>query len=456
MLKTKVWLSLLIISSMLCAACAQAAPAVAEEPAVPLSQDTLEMVPDFSYAVTPQTPYIYIDQIGYRSQDKKIVFINGMNLNKTFSVQDAENGEEVYSGTLHKVKDLDGKQLYIGDFTGITVEGEYVIRHPQLGDSYEFIVEDSVYDREFLVLQKTAKEYTYTNVSDLAYLLANLMFIKEMFPDAKVDSSFIEKNVLMLLNSWDAGSGAFYSEIFTEPIVNGQDAPGRTAEVPAGTISLTTTAQMAGILAQYSILYRKVDPDFAVQCLNVAQKAYRYIEQYKANTDTDAWYYAAVQLYRATAQYKYRSAIAEYDAVDSSLHSSSSQGYTILADFIYLLTPRGTDYARCNMLLDKYMDKAQAISVKSSRENFYVLENIDTMSDKEVLEDMIILGIVNHVLSGQEYAGVQRNYVHYLSGVNMGAHDYMSEKLITMPSQDGINITNISKLLVIFGNLCQE
>lgn len=456
MLKTKVWLSLLIISSMLCAACAQAAPVVTEEPVVPLSQDTLEMVPDFSYAVTPQNPYIYIDQMGYRTQDKKNVFFNGSDLEGSFSVQNAENGEEVYSGKLHKIKDLDGKQLYVGDFTNLTEEGKYVITQHQLGDSYEFVVEDSVYDREFLVLQKRVKEYNYSNVSDLAYVLANLMFIKEMFGEAKVDVSFVEKSVIMLLNSQDAGSGAFYSEIFTEPIVKEENIAEQTAAESIGTISLTTTAQMAGVLAQYSILYREIDPDFAVQCLNASQKAYRYMEQYKANTDTDAWYYAAVQLYRATSQYKYRNAIAEYDAVDSSLHSSTSQGYTILADFIYLLTPRGTDYARCNILLDKYMDKAQMISVKSSRENFYVLENIDTMSDKEILEDMIILGIVNHVLSGQEYAGVQRNYVHYLSGVNLGANDYMTQKLIMLPAQDEENITNISKLLVVFGNLCQS
>ena len=456
MLKIKVWLSLLIISSMLCAACAQAAPVVEEEPSVPLSQDTLEMVPDFSYAVTPQVPSIYIDQIGYRSQDKKSVFFSGTNLDGVFSVQDAESGEEVYSGYIHKVKDFDGRQLYVGDFSRVTEEGKYVIVQPQLGDSYEFIVDDSIYDQKFLVLQKAVKEYNYSNVSDLAYVLANMMFVKEMFNEAKVDVSFIEKTVIMLLNSQDAKSGAFYSEIFTEPIVNEQSALEQAAADSIGTISLTTTAQMAGVLAQYSILYREIDPDFAVQCLAASQKAYRYMEKYKANTDTDAWYYAAVQLYRATGQYKYRNAIAEYDAVDSSLHSSTNQGYTILADFIYLLTPRGTDYARCNMLLEQYMEKAQMISVKSSRENFYVLEDIEAMSDKEILEDMIVLGIVNHVLSGQEYAGVQRNYVHYLSGVNLAASNYLAQKFIVLPEENEENITNISELLIVFGNLCQN
>ena len=142
--------------------------------------------------------------------------------------------------------------------------------------------------------------------------------------------------------------------------------------------------------------------------------------------------------------------------MDPALHSNSVQGYTVLADFIYLSTPRGTDYVRCNALLDKYMEMAQTISMSSSRENFYVLENIDVMSDKEILEDMIILGIVNHVLSGQEYAGIERNYVHYLSGVNMETENYLFEKMTGSLTPDGMDIANISRLLIIFGNLSQE
>lgn len=454
-MRTKVWLSLLVISSLFCAACAEPAPVVETVSQIPIEQDTLEMVPDFSYVVTPQIPHVYIDQIGYRSEDKKKAYFYGTELEETFCIQDEATGEEVYSGTLHKVKDIDGKGLYVGDFSLFSRQGEYVIEHPQLGDSYEFMIEDSVYEREFFVLQKSAKEYNYTTVSDLTYVLANMMFVQEMFESEKIDISFIEKNMKMLLNSQDTANGAFFNEIFTEPIINEQSALEQTASEPIGTVSLTTTAQMAGVLAQYSVLFRERDPVFAAQCLNAGQKAYRYMEQYKANTDTDAWYYAAAQLYRATGQYKYRNAIAEYDAVDSSLYTSTSQGYTILADFVYLSTPRGTDYARCEVLLNKYMDKAQMLSVNSSRENFYVLQNIDTMTDKEILDNMIILGIVNHILSGQEYAGVQRNYIHYLSGVNLESSNYLMEKIAASTSSEGVDITNIAKLLVVFGNMCE-
>lgn len=446
-MKTKVWISLFFISSLVCTACVQ--PKAPAEPIskIPLEQDTLEMVPDFSYAITPQHPHILIDRLGYRGEDKKKVYFYGTDLEEGFVVENAVSGEEVYSGTLHKTKEKDNKELYVGDFSALLQEGRYVIKHPVLGDSYEFVIEDSIYEQEFLAMQKIAKEYAYSGVSEFAYVLANMMFIEQMYGPEKVDASFIGENLIMLLNSYDEKSGAFYNEIMEEPIQPEQN--------PTGTISLTTTAQMAGVLAQYSILYQEADPVFASRCLATAQKAYRYMEQYKANTDTDAWYYAAVSLYRATNQYKYRNAIAEYDAVDSSLHSSTPQGYMILADFTYLSTPWGTDYNRCNALLKRYMDRAQSISVKSSQENFYVPENIDTMTNKKILEDMIVLGVVNHVLSGQEYAGVQRNYIHYLSGVNTDARNILAEEMIAPIDSVEVNIADITRLMVIFGNLCE-
>ena len=194
----------MIISSLLCSACANTAAAVESESQIPLEQDTLGMVPDFSYAVIPQLPYIYVDQIGYRSEDKKTAFFQGTDLETAFSVLDEASGETVYEGKLYEVKELEGKTLYAGDFTWLSEEGDYVITHPKIGDSYTFTVEDSVYDKEFLVLQKSAKEYTYTSVSELTYVLANLMFIQEICDVAKVDVSFIEEKMILLLNSQDA------------------------------------------------------------------------------------------------------------------------------------------------------------------------------------------------------------------------------------------------------------
>ena len=453
-MKTRVRLSLLIICSLICTACTNTVAVEKPPQAIPM-QDTLGMVPDFSYVVPEQTPNVFIDSTGYCPTDKKIAYFVGNDLNDSFEVRDVATEETVYTGKLHEAADTDGRTLYAGNFTGLEKEGKYYIRQGQIGDSYEFEISDSIYEREFVVLERLAREYTYTNVSDAAFTLANMLFLQEMFGGVSIDSDYVKDKIGQLLYSQDGKKGAFSCEILDAPIdVSQATVPAEgIIEQPEGTVSLTTTAQMAGVLAKYSYLYKETEPAFSLECLRASQKAYKYVEKYRGNTDTDAWYFAATELFRATGQYKYRNAILEYDAMEPGVKSRTEQNYTILADFTYLSTARGTDYNRCAALLDNYMDRAQEISVSATKENFYVHSDIAIMSDGDILDDMIILGAVNHVLSGQEYEGIERNYIHYLSGANMEAEDYLAGRMLVPDPAKGVNITNVAKLLVIFGNM---
>ncbi len=447
-MKKRVWLFCIFISGLVCTSCA-AAPETAEPVSkIPINQDTLEMEPDFSYVVPIQLPHILVDQSGYQSGDKKVAFFYGKDLEETFEIRDERTEETVYSGTLRLVKETDGRMLYTGMFTEFGEAGTYYIHQEQVGDSYSFAIGASIYNQKYKKLESSLLKEKFTQVSDQAYLLANYMFVDEMFSETWTNMSYIRAKMEMLLYSQDTSTGAFYSEIVEEPV---------DATVYDGTISLSTTAQMAGILAQYVYLYRETeDPIFINKCLQASQKAYRYMEKYRDNTDTDAWYYAATQLYRLTRQYKYRNAIMEYDTLPVESRSSTTYGYTILADFTYLSTPYGTDYNRCELLLDGYLDKAQMISTQSSREHFYVLPDIASMSDQEVLDDMVILGIVNHVLSGQEYAGVQKNYIHYLSGTNQDRQDYLNTKMLKEKDTDRMNTGNTIKMFVVYAGLYSD
>ncbi|MBS7303992.1 MAG: glycoside hydrolase family 9 protein [Lachnospiraceae bacterium] len=444
-MERRVWLFYIFICCLFCPACVTSQDKSEPVSTVPLEQDTLEMEPDFSYEITEQLPHILVDQTGYQSMDKKIAFFYGNELEENFEIRNEKTEETVYTGLLHKVKEEDGKTLYSGTFTDFTKEGCYYLHHNKIGDSYAFSIEKNIYSRQYTDLNKMLLKQEHENVGSLAYMLANCMFIKEMFQDAWINASFIHSKTALLLNSQDAKTGAFYSEILTEPVA---------FETYEGTISLSTTAQMAGVLAQYSYIYREdKDTLLAGQCLQAAQKAYRYVEKYRDNTDTDAWYFAAVQLYRATGQYKYRNAIREYDTLSEESRSSTPQGYTMLADFTYLATPYATDYKRCTGLLDAYIERAQNISANSFRENFYVPSNIDTMSNKEILDDMFVLGVVNHVLSGQEYAGIQKNYIHYLSGINRKCKNYLSKDIVFSETDKGNEWSDAVELLVIYSNL---
>ena len=461
-MSNKVWLSFIFICCILSVSCAMPQDTEAPVSSVSLDQDTLEMEPDFSYVVKQQKPNIFVDQRGYRGKDKKVAFFYGKELVETFEIREKETGQVVYTGVLGKAKDEGEKTLYTGIFTTFSGEGEYYIHHEQLGDSYDFVIQNDLYEKQYKDLENKLLKEKFDDVSSQAYLLANYMFIHEMNAGKWINESYIRAKIELLMNSRDPKTGAFYKEVFEKPMTS-ESAQSLVQGEMAGkiekenTVSLSTTAQMAGVFAQYVYLYRDTeDAVFINQCLQAAQKAYKYVEKYRDNTDTDAWYYAATQLYRTTRQYKYRNAIAEYDTLPVESRSSTEQGYTILADFAYLSTPYGTDYNRCAGLLDSYMDKAQNISVSSSRENFYVLENISSMSEREIIEDMFIMGVVNHVLSGQEYAGVQKNYIHYLSGVNMELRDYLNENILIQEDTGSMDAANAVKMLVVYGNLCEE
>lgn len=447
-MKKRVWLFCIFISGLVCTSCAVAQETTEPVSKVPLEQDTLEMEPDFSYIVPVQLPHILIDRTGYQSGDKKVAFFYGKDLDETFEVRDELTEEVVYSGTLRQVKETDGKMMYTGMFTDFAEAGTYYIHQSQVGDSYSFDIDEDVYNQKYKNLEAELLKEKCTTVNEQAYLLANYMFIDEMFSETWTNVSYVRAKIEMLLYSQDPVTGAFYSEIMEEPVA---------VENYEGTLSLSATAQMAGVLAQYAYLYWGTeDPILINKCLQASQKAYYYMETYRDNTDTDTWYYAATQLYRLTRQYKYQNAIIEYDTLAEESRSSTPYGYTILADFTYLSTPYGTDYKRCEQLMDMYLDKAQTISTQSSREYFYVLPDIVTMSDREILDDMVILGIVNRVLSGQEYAGVQKNYIHYLAGTNPDIQDYLNTKMLKEEENERMDIGNSVKMLVIYANLYEE
>lgn len=393
-------------------------------------QATLRMTPDFSYAVCPQTPNLYIDQYGYCADDKKTVFSRGIEITEDFQIRDAGTEEIVYEGKFRKSVDEEGTLIYTGEFTSLCEPGMYIVTHEELGTSYEFMIDDNIYEELFAHSLGHIKEHMTQEEDAATYVLANMLFTKELYPNVLVEDAYIRSQIEELLLKQDE-KGAFHNEI--------------------GSISLTSTAQASGILANYVYIYKEEDPIFSNECLFASQKAYNYLEKHRDNIETDAWYFAATQLYRTTGGYKYRNAIREYDAMDSEKKTVSEQNYTILADFAYLSTTFSTDYIRCETVLNKYLKIAQGISTNSSREHFYVVGNIETLDKKEMLNSLMILGIVNDLLSGREYEGVQTNYIHYYMGVNEKTENLLLNHSV-IPEDD---IEGLSQLLFIFGSLCK-
>ena len=443
-MKTKVWLSVCIVFCLILVSCnSPTGKQNLSTKSISQDADTLGLVPDFSYEIIPQTPHILIDKVGYLPDRKKAVFILGDDLIQQFSVKDSKTGRVVYEGTLNKVGQTksQNKSLYLGDFSAFTRTGTYEIYQENVGYSYSFKINKMVYQDVFTDLENEINTYTFTNVSSQSYVLANLMMTKEIYPNAQDNVSFLKQQITSLLDQQDKTTGAVNLDITNENDLR-------------ETISLSATAEFAGVLAQYCYNYKEEDLIFAAECLRASQKAYSYMEKYRDNINTDSWYYAATQLYRITGYSKYKNAIKEYDSFPIESRTLSENNFTMLGDIAYLSTQYHTDFTRCQALMNEYLEKAQDISFHSSKENFYVLENIDTISEAELLDSMMLLGIVNYVLSGREYSGIQENYIHYFFGVNEDAINRLTEEYITKEEVHPLenDITKVSEFIFILGN----
>lgn len=414
---------------------------------------TLGITPDFNYEKTEQKPGIIIDCEGYLPTGKKMVYLLAEEVNRRFYVVNMDNEERVYESSLSKLEDAGGNIVYTGDFSELTAPGRYRIYQSDLGYSHEFVIDENIYIKSYKELYKGITNLTYKNTRDIIYVLTSLMTIKEVYENSYINEGFIEENIELLLKHQNAKTGAVYQEILSD---NELESIGTDADNGDGQydnlISLSATAEFAGVMAQYYYLYQEKEPEMAQRCIKAANLSYTYMEQYKDNVPGDSYYYAAAQLYKATGAIKCRTAIATYDAMDVKTKSISDYNYEILADISYMKSKFRTDYSRCDAIMSEYLADAGKISNKSSRYNFYVASDIGQSNLDEILDDMMKLGLVSYIISGREYYSIQGNYIHYLSGANEENKNYLKEEIPNTTDASTENIIKMLKLLFVFGN----
>ncbi len=419
---------------------------------------TLGFEPVFDYEYVEQRPGIITDRVGYSPSGKKVVFVEGSDIAKEFSVMSSDGEEIYYEGKLTKIGDKDGDtSFYLGDFSDFNRHGSFRIYQKDVGYSYIINIDDTSYKSIYTDSYNAIVETKYVYSRDLIYALSVLMLTGEIYPGAYSNMGFIKGGVELLLAQQNPLNGAIYEELqdqrtldtiadeIKKHVTDGIDT--------ASMISPEATAVYAGVLAQYYHDHAQDDPEVALEAVKAAGRAYSYIELYAPDTDPDYIYYAACELYRATGQFKYRNYIETYDAMQrKDSEGSSRYNYPLLADIAYLGSAFKTDYARCEQLMSKYRKVASDIQQHSDRAHFYVQDDIDDRSEDEILSNMMVLGFMSYMLSGGEYSGVKANYLHYLFGLNKDMRNHYAD-----PSSDGTpllvdDVMNLSKLVFIMGS----
>lgn len=433
----------------------------ASEPVADIA--TLGYEPVFTYDYSEQRPSIITDRVGYIPTGKKVIYIEGTDPAREYRIVRDGTEEVVFEGKLHRITESDDKaasstdnSIYIGDFTDLTEEGTYRAFQEDVGYSYEFSIGQDNYHALYTEAYKTITDAEYIQTSALIYTLSNLMLTHEIYEGAYTDDSFIRGGIEELLSQQHPRTGAVYQELQnaeTLALIEEELSHPSTATIQTDSmISLSSTAELAGVLAQYYVNYYETDQPLAVQALRAAGKAYNYIDRFRDGVKSDSYYYASSELYRATGQYRYRKAIADYDLIPEQTRTVSDYDYTMLADVAYLSSGYKTDYVRCEELMGRYRDTASRISGSSSKQSFYVQADIDDISEDELLYNMMTLGLVSYILSGREYASVQSNYLHYMFGINKDMTNYYTEPFTQGRPPLNADIIALSKLIFILGN----
>ncbi len=438
----------------------QEAEQTSESPVPVVAVASLGMGEGISYSYDPQKPSIITDRVGYLPTAKKVIYMEEAEPDREFSIIDTASDEVVYVGHLHKVSEDKGKEadkaVYIGDFSEFNTEGSYRVFQKDVGYSYEFDIGKNGYHEIYETAYKTITEAEYIQTSALIYTLSNLMLTREIYTNAYANDGFISGGINLLLSQQHPRTGAVYQELQTadtlalieEELNNPANATIQTDNM----VSLAATAELAGVLAQYYCDYFETDQATAIIALRAAGKAYNYVDRFKDSVPSDSLYYAACQLYRATGQFRYKQAIAEYDLIPEKNRTCSEYNYTMLADVAYLSSNYKTDYLRCETLMTGYSDRASDISKSSTKQTYYVQNDIDELSEDAILYNMMTLGLVSYVLSGREYASVQSNYLHYMFGINVNKTNYYTEPMEEGGKPLNTDIVRLSKLIFILAN----
>ena len=448
-------------------------------------------VQDTNYEVPSSIPNVLVDQVGYEMKSTKIAIFRGENLESTFEVIDAENGETVYTGEIIP----QGKNTELGEFTSygaftqLEKNGTYYIQTAIIGQSYPFIIGDNLYDELLPQMSKNiyydrcgveiTADYaespylhkdchagpgifttedgkkeeldisggwhtgnTYSrDVAEGCTIVENLLLSYEFYPEELNDDSGIPESqnkipdildeikyeIDWLLKMQNAKTGGVYGGIIDNADSTQTMADEDRTEQLVSEVSAEATASFAGVMAQFSMDYQNYDTMFAKQCLAAAEKAWKYLQQNDLEF-SQAQYFAAAQLFKATSNKNYHQFVKAY--ANTTSENAFDENKELYGDIAYLTTTQKVETQLCRQLMDKWMDKAEAI-VDESKENPYYVTG-DT--NEELSNDMLCLAVIDHVITNHEYVTVLESHLHYLLGRNSKGTSYIEGLGVVHPS----------------------
>ena len=380
------------------------------------------------------TDKIFVDDVGYYTSDKKLFLIRAgiENLDGySYTIENTADKSVVYSSTLSALskEETDFNTLYMGDFTELNRAGTYRIAIEDIGYSKDFIIGETIYSDLYSQVYAEIKDHTYNDDMELIRTLSGVMLTNEIYPASLADDGFVSDKVESLMNKY-ISNGALSQDM-----------------------DVNLSVALSGMLAQYAADYREKAPELTESALYTADKIFDSVMVSEEKPYDDCLYYAACELHRAQGYYPSVKVIEDISvAYDNGVETTSEYDYFLIAKVAYLSSTNRPDYDRCEKMLDALRENVKNISDSCTRETFYVQPDADTIGEEGMLDNMMQLGLVGYILRGREYSSVQRNYLHYITGINAENKNYLKAHQENTKDNASGNTVLLSKLMFSLGS----
>jgi len=227
--------------------------------------------------------------------------------------------------------------------------------------------------------------------------------------------------------------GAVYHKVTCENFPGYVSPEKETAPLIVTDISTTATADFCASMALAYEFYKDIDPTFADNCLKRAERAWSFLEahpdkilfknpddittgEYGDNIDRDERYWAAAQLYRATGNSKYETAL-------NNMSTSKGLDWTTVGDYgnLAILTAKNISkdseiYTRAKNIVISQADNFAGISSQSPYG--VAVSKFNWGSNMTVANAGIILGAAYKVTGDTTYLDAANAQINYLLGTN--------------------------------------
>jgi endoglucanase len=229
-----------------------------------------------------------------------------------------------------------------------------------------------------------------------------------------------------------ASSGGVYHKVTCESFPGYVMPEKETAQLIVTPVSTTATADFCAVMAMASEFYQAIDPTFAATCLEAAEKAWDFLEEnpnliyqnpsdittgdYGDTSDKDERYWAAAQMYRATGESEYLTAL-------EAMTTKTGLDWSTVGDYgnIAILTMDGVDttstlYSKIKSSVVTQADKFLKNANKSAYD--VAITSFNWGSNMTVANAGIILGLAYQLTGDDSYLTTATSQLHYLLGNN--------------------------------------